>query len=208
MATDEVMTGAATNAFCAMRPPGHHAETVRPMGFCLFNNAAITARHAQRKHGAGHVAIIDFDVHHGNGTQEIFWSDPTVMYCSTHEMPLYPGTGARIERGEHDNIVNAPLRAGDDGRQFREAFETVIFPRLRDFAPELIIISAGFDAHTRDPLANLNLVESDFAWVTRSIIDLANKTANGRVVSLLEGGYDLQGLARSVDAHVSALMGS
>jgi acetoin utilization deacetylase AcuC-like enzyme len=207
MAADQVLTGQASNAFCALRPPGHHAETERPMGFCLFNSAAIAARYAQRKYGIGHVAVVDFDVHHGNGTQQIFWSDPTVMYCSTHEMPLYPGTGARTETGEHDTIVNAPLRAGDNGRQFREAFETIIFPRLRNFAPELIVISAGFDAHTRDPLANLNLVEEDFAWVTRKIIEVANASAQGRVVSLLEGGYDLQGLARSVDAHVSALMG-
>jgi acetoin utilization deacetylase AcuC-like enzyme len=205
-AVDEVMTGKAPNAFCAMRPPGHHAETVRPMGFCLFNSAAIAARHAQKKHGAERVAIVDFDVHHGNGTQEIFWSDPTVMYCSTHEMPLYPGTGARSERGEHNTIVNAPLRAGDGGEAFRAAFEQTILPRLREFAPDLVVTSAGFDAHLRDPLANLNLVEADYAWVTQKLMQIADASANGRVVSLLEGGYDLQGLASSVAAHVTALL--
>jgi acetoin utilization deacetylase AcuC-like enzyme len=205
-AVDEVMTGKAPNAFCAMRPPGHHAETVRPMGFCFFNSAAIAARHAQKKHGAERVAIVDFDVHHGNGTQEIFWSDPTVMYCSTHEMPLYPGTGARSERGEHNTIVNAPLRAGDAGDAFRAAFEQTILPRLREFGPDLVVISAGFDAHLRDPLANLNLVEADYAWVTQKLMEIADAKANGRVVSLLEGGYDLQGLAASVAAHVTALM--
>jgi acetoin utilization deacetylase AcuC-like enzyme len=206
LAVDEVVTGKASNAFCAMRPPGHHAETVRPMGFCLFNSAAIAARYAQRKHGLDRVAVVDFDVHHGNGTQEIFWSDPSVMYCSTHEMPLYPGTGAKSERGAHNNIVNAPLRAGDGGDRLREAFTTTILPRLREFKPDLIVVSAGFDAHMRDPLANLNMVEDDFAWVTRTLMDTADATASGRLVSMLEGGYDLQGLARSVSAHVTALM--
>jgi acetoin utilization deacetylase AcuC-like enzyme len=205
-AVDEVMSGKAPNAFCAMRPPGHHAETVRPMGFCLFNSAAIAARHAQKKHGAERVAIVDFDVHHGNGTQEIFWSDPTVMYCSTHEMPLYPGTGARSERGEHNTIVNAPLRAGDGGDAFRAAFEQTILPRLREFSPDLVMISAGFDGHLRDPLANLTLTEPDYAWVTQKLMQIADAKAGGRVVSLLEGGYDLQGLAGSVAAHVTALM--
>ena len=206
LAVDDVMTKKASNAFCATRPPGHHAETVRSMGFCLFNSIAVAARHARKKYGVERVAIVDFDVHHGNGTQEIFWSDPSVMYCSTHEMPLYPGTGAKSERGNHENIVNAPLRAGDGGERFREAFETTVIPRLRTFAPGLLMISAGFDAHTRDPLANLNLVEDDFSWVTRKLMDVADETCEGRVVSLLEGGYDLQGLARSVDAHVTALM--
>jgi acetoin utilization deacetylase AcuC-like enzyme len=206
LAVDEVVAGKASNAFCAMRPPGHHAETVRPMGFCLFNSAAIAARYAQRKHGLERVAVVDFDVHHGNGTQEIFWSDPNVMYCSTHEMPLYPGTGAKSERGAHNNIVNAPLRAGDGGERLREAFTTTILPRLREFKPDLIVVSAGFDAHMRDPLANLNMVEDDFAWVTRTLMDTADATASGRLVSMLEGGYDLQGLARSVSAHVTALM--
>jgi acetoin utilization deacetylase AcuC-like enzyme len=206
LAVDEVMGGKAPNAFCAVRPPGHHAETVRPMGFCLFNSIAIAARHAQKQHSVDRVAIIDFDVHHGNGSQEIFWSDPTVMYCSTHEMPLYPGTGAVSERGEHNNIVNAPLRAGDGGEKFREAVSSVILPRLDGFKPDFVLISAGFDAHTRDPLANLNLVDADFAWVTGKLMEVAGKYCDNRVVSVLEGGYDLQGLAQSVAAHVVTLM--
>ena len=206
LAVDEVMAGKAENAFIATRPPGHHTETARPMGFCLFNNAAIAARYAQKKHGLERAAIVDFDVHHGNGSQDIFWSDKSVMYCSTHEMPLYPGTGAIAERGEFNTIVNAPLSAGDGGEAFREAFETVILPRLREFKPDILIISAGFDAHTRDPLANLNLVEADYSWVTKKLMEIADESAQGRVVSLLEGGYDLQGLSRSVAAHVTALM--
>jgi acetoin utilization deacetylase AcuC-like enzyme len=206
MATDEVMAGKVDNAFCAMRPPGHHAETVRAMGFCFFNTAAIIARHARKAHGAERVAIVDFDVHHGNGSQEIFWSDPTVMYCSTHEMPLYPGTGAPSERGLHNNIVNAPLRAGDGGERFREAFDTVILPRASAFSPDFLVISAGFDAHMRDPLANLNLLEPDFAWATKKLMEIADASAKGRIVSVLEGGYDLQGLSRSAAAHITALM--
>ena len=205
-AVDEVMNKKVGNAFVAIRPPGHHAETVRPMGFCLFNNAAIATRYAQNRYEVERAAIVDFDVHHGNGSQDIFWADKTVMYCSTHEMPLYPGTGAVSERGEHNNIVNAPLAAGDGGDAFREAFETVILPRLREFKPEILVISAGFDAHMRDPLANLNLVEADYSWVTKKLMDIADASSQGRIVSLLEGGYDLQGLSRSVAAHVTALM--
>jgi len=205
-AVDEVMTGKVRNAFSAMRPPGHHAERTQAMGFCFFNNAAIAARHAQTAHGAERVAIVDWDVHHGNGTQDIFWSDPSVLYASTHQMPLYPGTGAVSERGEHGTVVNAPLRAGDGGDLFREALETVILPRVEAFGPDLIVISAGFDAHWRDPLANLQLTEADFAWATKKLMDIAERRCGGRIVSLLEGGYDLEGLARSAAAHVKTLM--
>src|SRR5690242_2259597 len=207
LAVDEIMTGKATNAFVATRPPGHHTETARPMGFCLFNNAAIAARYAQKTYGAERAAIVDFDVHHGNGSQDIFWADKTVMYCSTHQMPLFPGTGASGERGEHDTIVNAPLASEDGSAKFRAAFENLILPQLRKFSPELLVISAGFDAHYRDPLASLNLKAEDFGWVTRKLMDLADQSAGGRVVSVLEGGYDLQGLQESVEAHVTALMG-
>jgi acetoin utilization deacetylase AcuC-like enzyme len=207
-ATDAVMSGAADNAFLAMRPPGHHAETSKPMGFCFFDHAAIAARHAQRKYGIARAAVVDFDVHHGNGTQDIFWADPTVMYCSTHQMPLFPGTGATGERGDHDTIVNAPLAPNDGSAKFRSAFENLILPQLQKFAPEFIVISAGFDAHRRDPLANINLDAEDFGWVTRKLMDVAHSSAGGRVVSVLEGGYDLQGLKDSVAAHVTALMGA
>jgi acetoin utilization deacetylase AcuC-like enzyme len=207
-ATDAVMTGTHDNAFVAVRPPGHHAEKATPMGFCFFDNAAIAARYAQRKYGIARAAVVDFDVHHGNGTQDIFWADKSVMYCSTHQMPLFPGTGAAGERGEHDNIVNAPLKSEDGGLQFRSAFENRILPHLTKFAPELIIISAGFDAHYRDPLASLNLKAEDFGWVTQKLMDVASASAGGRIVSVLEGGYDLQGLKESVAAHVTALMGT
>jgi acetoin utilization deacetylase AcuC-like enzyme len=207
-ATDAVMTGKHPNAFLAVRPPGHHAEKSTPMGFCFFDNAAIAARYAQRKYGIARAAVIDFDVHHGNGTQDIFWADKSVMYCSTHQMPLFPGTGARGERGEHDTIVNAPLAPEDGSAQFRSAFENTILPQLKKFAPELIIISAGFDAHHRDPLASINLRGEDFGWVTQKLMDIAEQSAGGRVVSVLEGGYDLQGLKESVAAHVTALMGT
>ena len=205
-AVDEVLAKKAANAFVAARPPGHHAETARPMGFCLFDNAAIAARYAQQRYGIASAAIVDFDVHHGNGSQEILWSDKTVMYCSTHQMPLFPGTGAVGETGEHNTIVNAPLRPGDGGAAFRAAFDNRILPRLGEFRPELVIISAGFDAHMRDPLANINLAEADFIWATQKIMDLADSCAGGRVISLLEGGYDLQALGNSVAAHVATLM--
>jgi acetoin utilization deacetylase AcuC-like enzyme len=186
----------------------HHAERATPMGFCFFNFVAIAARQAQAIHGAERVAIVDFDVHHGNGTQDIFWADRNVLYCSTHQMPLFPGTGAADQRGEHDNIVNVPLKPGTDGATFREAVQTGILPRIAAFHPDVIIVSAGFDAHRLDPLANINLVEGDFAWITAQLMDLAEKHCGGRLVSILEGGYDLEGLARSAAAHVLTLMGN
>ncbi len=204
-AVDAVISGQAANAFCQVRPPGHHAEHDRAMGFCLFSNAAIAALYARAKHGAERVAIVDFDVHHGNGTQDIFWSDKDLFYGSTHEMPLYPGTGAVAERGV-GNITNAPLRAGDSGERFREAFESRILPALHDFGPDLLIISAGFDAHQADPLGNLRLVEADFLWATEKIAAMAKRHCQGRIVSMLEGGYDLNALARSVAVHVKTLM--
>lgn len=206
-AVDAVMTGACANAFVAMRPPGHHAERMQAMGFCLFNNAAIAVRHARERHGASRVALVDWDVHHGNGSQDIFWDDAAVMYASTHEMPLFPGTGAVGERGNHDTIVNVPLRAGDDGPIFREKFEKGVLARLDAFAPDLVVVSAGFDAHRLDPLAGIQLDEGDFGWATRKLMEIADRHAGGRLVSVLEGGYSLDGLARSVTAHVDALMG-
>jgi acetoin utilization deacetylase AcuC-like enzyme len=206
-AVDAVMSGDADNAFVAMRPPGHHAGMASPMGFCFFNNAAIAARHANAIYGAERVAILDFDVHHGNGTQEIFWLDPSVLYASIHQMPLFPGTGGSNECGEHGNIVNAPLSAGDGGRQFREAVQSRILPRLDGFRPDLIIISAGFDAHRLDSLGGLRLIETDFVWITEAAMEIAARHAKGRIVSVLEGGYDLEGLSRSAAAHILTLMG-
>ena len=205
-AVDEVMSGKVDNCFVAMRPPGHHAGRATPMGFCFFNNAAIAARHARAVHSAERVAIMDFDVHHGNGTQDIFWSDASVLYCSTHQMPLYPGTGGAGDTGEFGTIVNVPLAPGDGGVAFRAALQQKILPRIDTFAPDLMIVSAGFDAHRRDPLGGLELVEEDFAWVTSELVMLAKKHAGGRLVSVLEGGYDLDALARSAAAHVAALM--
>jgi acetoin utilization deacetylase AcuC-like enzyme len=204
-AIDGVLTGQAQNAFVACRPPGHHAETERAMGFCLFNNISIGARHAQKKYGVTRVAIADFDVHHGNGTQQIFYSDSDVLYASSHQMPLFPGTGAAGETGV-GNIFNAPLRAGDGGAQLREAFEQRLLPAVDGFAPELILVSAGFDAHHRDPLGSLMMTADDFGWATRELMSLAEKHCDGRLVAILEGGYDLQGLADSVAAHVSELI--
>ena len=207
-AVDAVMVRQHANAFVAMRPPGHHAEIATPMGFCMFNTAAIAARHAQKMHGAGRVAVVDFDVHHGNGTQAIFWSDRSVMYASTHQMPLFPGTGALGERGAHGQVVNMPLSAGDDGTRFRAAITERLLPRLEDFAPDVLILSAGFDAHWRDPLGSVRLTEDDYVWVTEALMAGARRHCAGRIGSLLEGGYDLQGLSKSVAAHVGALMGA
>jgi acetoin utilization deacetylase AcuC-like enzyme len=204
-AVDKVLDGDVQNAFVACRPPGHHAETERAMGFCLFNNISIGARHAQLKHGLARLAIVDFDVHHGNGTQQIFYSDPSVLYASTHQMPLFPGTGATDETGV-GNIFNSPLASGDGGAELREAFEDRILPALDAFSPELIIVSAGFDAHERDPLGSLQMTADDFAWVTRELMNSAERHCEGRLVAVLEGGYDLQGLADSVSAHVGELM--
>ena len=204
-AVDQVMSGAADNAFCAVRPPGHHAEPSRPMGFCFFNNVAIAALHARAKHGAERVAVVDFDVHHGNGTQAAFWSDKNLFYGSTHQMPLFPGTGALSETGV-GNIWNAPLRPGDGRKEFEAAFNSRILPALDDFAPDLLLISAGFDAHRDDPLAQIELTEPDFAWVTEKLLETAAKHCGGKVVSTLEGGYDLEALAASTAAHVGVLM--
>lgn len=204
-AVDAVFSGEADNVFVAARPPGHHAEQARAMGFCFFNNAAIAARHAQRAHGAERVAIVDWDVHHGNGTQDIFWNDPSVLFCSTHQMPLYPGTGAKEETGA-GNVVNAPLSPETGSDHFREAFKSRVLPRVADFRPDLIIISAGFDAHHRDPLAQLHLVADDFDWATAKLMEIADRYASNRVVSVLEGGYDLQGLAESAATHIHRLM--
>jgi acetoin utilization deacetylase AcuC-like enzyme len=204
-AVDAVFQGDAANAFCAMRPPGHHAEHNRAMGFCFFNQAAIAAHYARHKYGAARVAVVDFDVHHGNGTQDIFWSDKNLFYGSTHQMPLYPGSGNASETGA-GNIFNAPLKAGDGGIEFRAAMSGVILPALNLFEPELVIISAGFDAHERDPLASLRLTEEDFAWATLQLMEVAETHCDSRVVSVLEGGYDLQGLAASVAVHIQTLM--
>ncbi len=204
-AIDAVLAGEAANAFCAVRPPGHHAEADRAMGFCLFNNIAVGACHARQMHGLDRVAAIDFDVHHGNGTQSIFASDPHLFYASTHQSPLYPGSGARSETGV-GNIVNVPLRPNSGSAEFRHAFTDVILPALDEFRPDLVLISAGFDAHQADPLAQLNLVEADFAWVTERLVAGAARHCAGRIVSSLEGGYDLAALAASAAAHVAALM--
>jgi acetoin utilization deacetylase AcuC-like enzyme len=204
-ALDAVLLGEADNAFCAIRPPGHHAEIDSPMGFCLINTVAIVAREAQRKYGAERIAIVDFDVHHGNGTQDIFKHDASVFYGSSHQMPLYPGTGKMTEIGV-GNITNAPLDPDSDGVAMREAYLERIFPALVNFSPDLILISAGFDAHERDPLAQLNWTSQDFGWLTGKLMDVAERYCGNRIVSLLEGGYDLKGLAGGASHHVAMLM--
>lgn len=206
LAVDSVMAGEAPTAFCAVRPPGHHAERDRPMGFCFVNNVAVAAFHARQAHGLKKIAVVDFDVHHGNGTQDIFWGDPDLFFASSHQYPHYPGSGAADEAGGHNNIVNVPLAAGTDGATFRKAFERDILPALDSFAPELILISAGFDAHKDDPLSDMGLEEDDFFWATRQTLKVAQSHADGRVVSALEGGYNLRALGASAAAHVSALM--
>ena len=203
-AVDLVLDGKASNAFAAMRPPGHHAERETAMGFCFFGNVAIAAKHALDHHGLKRVAIVDFDVHHGNGTQDLVEEDARILFCSTHQSPLYPGTGAAHETGV-GNVLNVPLPDGTGSEAFRDVMERVVLPRVDAFAPELLLISAGFDAHMDDPLAGMNLTTEDFGWVTMKLCDLADKHCNGRVVSSLEGGYDLAALGASTAAHVKVL---
>jgi acetoin utilization deacetylase AcuC-like enzyme len=205
LALEEVALGSVRNAFCAVRPPGHHAERDRPMGFCLVNTIAVVAREAQRKFGAERVAIVDFDVHHGNGTEDIFQADETVFYGSSHQMPLYPGTGDPSFTGV-GNICNVALAPGTGGETMREAYEERILPALEAFHPDFVLISAGFDADYRDPLGGLNWRPADFAWVTARLADIAGRLCDGRLVSMLEGGYDRQGLATGVAAHVESLL--
>ena len=207
-AVDEVLCGSASNAFCASRPPGHHAKPASSMGFCLFNNVAIGAAHARQVYQLERVAVVDFDVHHGNGTQSIFESDGNLFYASTHQSPSYPGTGNSNECGVAGNVVNVPLRPGDGSDEFRAAVTNTVLPKLRAFGPELLMISAGFDAHRDDPLAQLNLETDDFTWITSRLMEVAAESCAGRVVSVLEGGYNIDALAAGVAAHVRTLMGS
>ncbi|MDP1773664.1 MAG: histone deacetylase family protein [Methylobacter sp.] len=204
-AVDKVLTGKADNAFCAIRPPGHHAEPQLAMGFCLFNNIAIAAAYARQHYQLERIAIVDFDVHHGNGTQAAFYNQPDVLYASSHEMPHYPGTGHPSETGV-GNIINVPLAAGDSGVEFKQKYNSIILPALKSFKPDLLLISAGFDAHKDDPLASILLVEEDFKWVTQELMSIADNCCKGRIISALEGGYNLKALAASVAVHVKALM--
>jgi acetoin utilization deacetylase AcuC-like enzyme len=206
MAVDAVMEGWALRAFAAVRPPGHHAEPQRPMGFCLFNNAAVAGLHARARWGIERVAVLDFDVHHGNGTQEMFFNDKDLFYGSTHQSPCYPGTGEMWERGSANNVVNVTLRPGQGSVAFRSAWADTILPELDRFAPGMIIVSAGFDAHKADPLAQLRLETADFSWITEEIIRISERHCDGRLVSVLEGGYDLDALAAATAAHVRVLM--
>ena len=206
LGVDMVLTDAARNAFSACRPPGHHAETARTMGFCLFGNIAIAAKHALNHHGLSRVAVVDFDVHHGNGTQDLLQNDDRVLFCSSHQYPLWPGTGAADETGPHGTVRHVPLTPGTDGPGFRRAIEDKVLPAVDAFAPELLLVSAGFDAHRADPLAGLMLEVEDFSWITHRLCDLADAHCGGRLVSCLEGGYDLRSLAQSAAAHVAALI--
>ncbi len=201
-AVDQVQAGKAWNAFCAVRPPGHHAERDRAMGFCLFNNIAVAAAHALEQHNLQRVAILDFDVHHGNGTQDIFKDDPRVLFCSTHQHPFYPFTGMPVE---NKNIINVPFPAGTPGSVFRDAVEKIWIPAIRDFSPQMLFVSAGFDAHIDDPLAQLAFEDSDYDWATQTIMSLADELCEGKIVSTLEGGYDPAALARCVKSHIAIL---
>ncbi len=205
-AVDMVLEGSCQNAFCAIRPPGHHAETDTAMGFCLFGNAALAAKHALDHNGLSRVAVVDFDVHHGNGTQDLLWDEARALVITSQQMPLWPGSGRQDETGAYENILNIPLAPGTGGAEMRAAYETQAFPRLQAFKPELIIISAGFDAHQDDPLANLNWSTGDFAWITEKLCQIAGEICKGRIVSTLEGGYDLNALAEATRAHVEELM--
>jgi acetoin utilization deacetylase AcuC-like enzyme len=207
-AIDEVMAGASRNAFCAVRPPGHHAGRDSVEGFCLFSNAAVGALHARAVHGIQRVAVVDFDVHHGNGTQDVLWNEPGTFYASTHQQDAYPYTGAMTETGAPGGctVVNVPLPAGSGSEDFRTAYSDIILPALRAFAPELLIISAGFDGHAADPMAHLRLQVADFDWVTRRLLEIAAESGQRRVVSVLEGGYDTRALAACVASHVRVLM--
>ena len=205
-AVDAVVSGQARNAFCATRPCGHHAERSRAMGFCVFNQAAIAALHARHAHGLRRVAVMDFDVHHGNGTQHCFEDDPDLFFGSSHQSPFYPGTGARSEQGVAGNVVNIPLPRGSGSDAFRRLMRDEMLPALERFAPELLIISAGFDAHELDPLGGLAFTDADYAWITRELMAVADRCAASRVISVLEGGYSLEGLASGSAAHVRALM--
>ncbi len=204
-AVDAVLGGMAANAFVATRPPGHHAERAMPMGFCLFANAAIAALHARRRHGLERVAVVDFDVHHGNGTQDVLWDQPRAFFSSSHQMPLYPGSGAANETGAHGQVLNVPLAPGSGSAAMRRAWDGAILPALERFAPDLIVVSAGFDAAAADPLAQLDWTDADFAWLTGRICDVADAVCGGRIVSTLEGGYDLGALGAGVAAHVGML---
>ncbi len=205
-AVDLVLGGEVPNAFCAIRPPGHHAETEKAMGFCLFGNAALAAKHALDFHGLERVAVVDFDVHHGNGTQDLLWDERRALVVTSQQMPLWPGTGRADENGAYDTVLNIPLAPETGGGEMRAAYEAQVFPRLRAFNPELVIISAGFDAHQDDPLANLNWSTGDFTWLTAELCKIADEVCDGRIVSTLEGGYDLNALADATRAHVEELI--